>query len=73
MMIHKCIPSIDYNKWLKRLDTQFNEPTNKNSIKVPKVVNPKNDENVIIKLWGLVIFRNVLLEAKLNIKLSIFC
>ena len=26
-------PSVDYNKWLKRLDT-----TNQNSIKVPKVV-----------------------------------
>ena len=30
MMIHKITPSVDYNKWLKRLDIQLNEPTNKN-------------------------------------------
>ena len=29
---------VDYNKWLKRLDTQLNEPTNQNSLKVAKVV-----------------------------------
>ena len=27
--------SVYYNKWLKRLDTQLNEPPNQNSIKVP--------------------------------------
>ena len=27
---------------LKRLDTQLNEPTNQNSLKIPKVVNPTN-------------------------------
>ena len=26
-------PSIDYNQWLKRLDTRLNEQTNKNSRK----------------------------------------
>ena len=31
MMIHKITPSKDYNNWLKRLDTQLNEPTNPNS------------------------------------------
>ena len=35
-------PSVDYNQWLKRLDTQLNEPTYKNSIKVPKVAKPTN-------------------------------
>ena len=30
--------SVDYNKWLKRLDTQLNEQTNKNSIQVSKIV-----------------------------------
>ena len=35
-------PSVDYNNWLKHLDTQLNEPTNQNSIKVLKVVNPTN-------------------------------
>ena len=37
MMIQKLTPSVDYNQLLKRLDTQLNEPTNQNSIKVPKV------------------------------------
>ena len=41
-----------YYKWLKRLDTQFNETTNQDSMKVTKVVNPK--KNIIMKLWGLV-------------------
>ena len=43
----KNIPSVIvyYNKCLKRLDTELNERTNQNSIKVP---------NVIIKLWVLV-------------------
>ena len=36
-MIHKITPSVDY--WLKRLETELNEPTNQNSIEVPKVVN----------------------------------
>ena len=39
VIIHKITPYADYNKWLKRLDTQSNEPTNQNSIEVPKVVN----------------------------------
>ena len=42
MIIHKIILSVDYNWWLKRLDTQLNEQTNQNSIKVPKVVKPTN-------------------------------
>ena len=33
---------IDFNLWLKRLNTLLNEPTNQNLIKVPKVVGPKN-------------------------------
>ena len=37
MMILKITPSVDYNKWLKRLNTELNEPTNQTSIKVPKV------------------------------------
>ena len=24
-------PSVDYNQWLKRLDTQLNQPTNKST------------------------------------------
>ena len=38
---NKTNPSVDYNQWWKRLDTQLNKPTNQNSIKVPKVVEPK--------------------------------
>ena len=34
--IHKSSPFVDYNKWLKRLDTQYNEPTNQNLVKVQK-------------------------------------
>ena len=29
-------PNVDYNYWLKRLDTKLIEPTNQNSIKSPK-------------------------------------
>ena len=42
MITHKITPSVDYNKWLKRLNTQLNKPTNQNLIKVPKVVKPTN-------------------------------
>ena len=42
MMIHKINPSVEYNKWLKRLKTQLIKPTNQNSIKAPLVVKPKN-------------------------------
>ena len=38
MMICKITPSVNYNYWLKRLDTQLNEAPYENSIKVPKVV-----------------------------------
>ena len=36
-MIHKISSSVDYN-WFKRLDTQLNEPTNQNLVKVPKLL-----------------------------------
>ena len=42
MMIYKITLFVDYNKWLKRLDIQLNEPTNQNLIKVSKVVKPAN-------------------------------
>ena len=38
MMIHKINSYVNYNWWLKRLNTQFDEPTNQKSMKVPKVV-----------------------------------
>ena len=30
--------SVYYNYWLKRLDTQFNDPTNQNLVKIPKLL-----------------------------------
>ena len=43
----KIIAFVDYNLWLQRLDTQLNKPTNQIKKKV------KEQENVIVKLWGL--------------------
>ena len=36
MMTHKINPSLDYNKRLKRLNFQLNEPTNKKFTKSPQ-------------------------------------
>ena len=47
-------PSLDYNKRLKHLDTQLNEPTNPKFHKSSKNVKPTNKKNVTIKLRGLV-------------------
>ena len=48
----KITRSVNYNQWLKSLNTQLNEPTNQNLIKVPKVVMPTYKN--FIKLLGLV-------------------
>ena len=37
MIINKIISSVDYNQWMKRMDTLFSKPT----IQVPKVVKPE--------------------------------
>ena len=50
-MIHKTTPSLDYNLWLKRSETQLNELTNKNSIKVSKVTGPTNKNRYDKILW----------------------
>ena len=47
MTKHKKKPSMDYNQWLKRSDTQNNEPTNQNRIKVPIVVKPTNKKTLL--------------------------
>ena len=47
MLIHKITPSLEYNHWFKRLDTQLNELTNQNSIKVPKVIKPTNKKTLL--------------------------
>ena len=46
-MIHKITPSVDYNQWLRRLDTQPNEATNQNSFKVPKVDKTTNKKTLL--------------------------
>ena len=45
-------PSVDYNYWLKHLDTQFNEPNNQTSTKVPKVVIQTNKKSLLKKTLG---------------------
>ena len=42
MLIYQITPSVDYNWWLTRVNTQLNEANHQNSIKVPKVVEPTN-------------------------------
>ena len=41
-------PSVDYSQWLKRLNIQLNEPTNQNSIDVPKVIEVTNKETLLL-------------------------
>ena len=48
MILHKITPSVDNNSWLKRLNSQLNEPTNHNSIKVPKNVKPTNEKALLL-------------------------
>ena len=40
-------PSVDSNYWLKRFNTQLNDPTNQNSLKVPKVDMPTNKKTLL--------------------------
>ena len=42
MILHKITPFVDYNQWVKRLNTQLNEPTNNNLKEVPKAFKPTN-------------------------------
>ena len=48
MMIHKITPSEDCNQWLKKLDTQLNEQTNRISTKISKVVKPMNKKTLLL-------------------------
>ena len=59
MLIHKIIPSIDYNWWLKRLDTQLNKTTNKNPLKVPEVIKPTIKKTLLQNFWD---YRNTSLS-----------
>ena len=47
IMVHTFTTFVDYNKLLKCLDTQLNVPTNQNSVKVPKVVQPMNNKTLL--------------------------
>ena len=47
IMLHKIKTSVDCNYWVKQLNTQLNEPTNQNSIKVPKVVRLTNKKTLL--------------------------
>ena len=38
--------TLEQNKWLKRFDTQLNEPTKENSIKVPRVDKPRKKKTL---------------------------
>ena len=37
MAIHKITPAVDYNQWLKSLNTQLNDTINQNTLKSPKL------------------------------------
>ena len=47
MMIHNITPSVDYNNWLKCLDTQLNEPT-KQINNGPQVVEPTFEKTLLL-------------------------
>ena len=40
-------PFVDNYQWLKRLNTGLNKPINQNSVKVSKVVKPKNKKTLL--------------------------
>ena len=47
VMIHKIIPSVDSNWWLKCLNTQLNERTNQNLTEIRKVVKSPNKKTLL--------------------------
>ena len=51
LMINKITPSVDYNQWLKCIDTQPNEPINQHSTNKPKAVKP-NSKKTLLKNFG---------------------
>ena len=55
MRIHKIPSLVDYNFWMKHLDTQPNKSTNQNSFKVLKVVKPTNKKTLLKTLGTSVI------------------
>ena len=57
-LMHICIckftPSVNYNWWLKCLDTQLNEQTKSKLIKIPESCKANELDSVILKLLGSV-------------------
>ena len=47
MMTNKTTPYADYNKWMKRLDTQLHILNNQKSVKVPKVIKPTSKKMLL--------------------------
>ena len=47
MMIDKITPFVDNNWGLKRFNTQINDPSNQNSLKVPKVIKTTNKKTLL--------------------------
>ena len=45
-MVYKINPSLDYNYWYKHTNG-LNKPVNQNSIKVLKVIKPKNEKALL--------------------------
>ena len=50
---NKFTPPVGYNQWLKRFDTQLNDPTN--SIQARKVVKPMNKKSYYKTLGNIAI------------------
>ena len=57
MIVHKIIPSVDYNLLLKRLNTQLYEPTKQNSLKSPKLLSQRIKKRYYKTLGASVINR----------------
>ena len=69
--IYKITPSVDCNKWLKRLDTQLDKSINQNSSKVPKVVEPTN-KKTYYKTLGTSVINSPLPPPSLENITSVF-
>ena len=65
MMIHIFTPSVDYNQWLKRFDTQLNEPTNKKST---IVVSPTDKKSRSYKTLGTSVRNNPMPPSSLTFR-----
>ena len=59
MMIHKITPSVHYNLWLKRLDTQLNEPTNQSPQNLQSSSKQKNKKSSLKTLGPSEIYNSM--------------